>query len=267
VVKGIERLSQGLQPDFWRFVDNDMRRIEKGSSSPEWAKAGPEAKLTQFDVPQGSGGQQTLITAGYTFPEVGGTGVIAYAVYADGSIETSVKYDFSKRQKGISPPLRIGMELKIPHQFENWQWYGLGPDPTYIDRAYEPLGIYKTTVDEAWVDYSRPQENGNRHGTRWGAFLDENNNGLLFVSKANHLSMGARYYSKDTMFENEYSFQMERSEDIFLNVDLLQRGIGDGWNGGVSNEFKLLDKTYEYEFLMVPVTNESIDKLVEKHFG
>ena len=267
MVNGIERLSRGLQPDFWRFVDNDIRRIAKKGSSIEWADAGPEAKLTQFDVKQGSDGKPTVVTAGYDFPEVGGSGVITYAVYADGSIETGVKYDFSKRKKGISPPLRIGMELKIPPQFGNWQWYGPGPDPTYIDRAYEPLGIYQTTVDEAWVDYSRPQENGNRHDARWGAFLDENNNGILFIGKGNHLSMGARHYSKKTMFENEYSFQMDRSEDIFVNVDLLQRGIADGWNGGVSSEFKLSDKTYEYKFLMVPVTNESIDKVVGKDFG
>ena len=266
-VKGIERLSHGLQPDFWRFVDNDMNRFKKGSSSLEWADAGPEAKVSGFDVKPGSATAPTTVTVTFTFPEVGGSGVVSYAVQGNGSIETTVNYDFSERLQGISPPLRIGMELQIPQQFEHWQWYGPGPEPTYIDRTYESLGIYRTTVDEAWVDYSRPQENGNRHNSRWSAFLDKDNNGILFVGKGNHLSMGARHYSKDTMFENEYSFQMDRSEDIFLNVDLLQRGIGDGWNGGVSNELKLVEETYEYRFLMVLVTNESIDKLVEKHFG
>ena len=122
-------------------------------------------------------------------------------------------------------------------------------------------------MDDAWVDDSRPQETGNRHNTRWGAFLDANNNGILLIGKGNHLSMGARHYSKDTMFKNEYSFQMDRSEDIFLNVDLLQRGVGDGWNGNVSTEFKLQDETYKYRFLMVPITHESIDNRVGKQFG
>ncbi|MEO0454723.1 MAG: glycoside hydrolase family 2 TIM barrel-domain containing protein, partial [Verrucomicrobiota bacterium] len=266
-VKGIERISRGLEPDFWRFVDNDLRRIAKKGTSIEWSKAGPDAQVSSVEVKEGGANAPVVVVVSYAFPEVGGSGFVSYAIQGDGSIETKVEYDLSERIEGISPPMRIGMELKIPQQFEKWQWYGRGPDPTYIDREYEPLGIYETTVDGAWVDYSRPQENGNRHGTRWGAFLDQSQNGILFIGKGNLLSMGARHYSKETMFESEYSFQMDRSDDIFVNVDFLQRGIGDGWNGGVSKEFKLTEKTYEYSFLMVPITGESTDLPVKNYFG
>lgn len=265
--KGVERLAQGLQPDFWRFVDNEMRRFAKGNSSREWEKAGPDAQVTRFDVKAASAGEPTTIQVGYSFPEVGCTGEITYSVNGDGSIETQVKYDLSKRPKKISPPMRIGMELKLPEAFEQWQWYGLGPEPTYPDRKYEPLGIFETTVDGAWVDYSRPQENGNHHDTRWSAFLDNGGTGILFIGKDSPLSMGARHYSKETMFKSEYSFQMDRSEDIFVNVDLVQRGVADGWNGGVPKEFELQAKTYAYSFLMVPITQEPIQNAVTRYFG
>ncbi len=36
-----------------------------------------------------------------------------------------------------------------------------------IDRAFERIGVYKSTVDAEWVEYMRPQENGNKVDVRW----------------------------------------------------------------------------------------------------
>ena len=75
-VEGMERLSRGLQPDFWRFVDNDMRRFEKKSSSIEWAQAGPAATVDQVEVQPASSGEAVTIQVNYSFPAVGGRGEV-----------------------------------------------------------------------------------------------------------------------------------------------------------------------------------------------
>ena len=50
---------------------------------------------------------------------------------------------------------------------ERIAWYGRGPAETYIDRAFERVGVYSSTVADQWVEYSRPQENGNKTDVRW----------------------------------------------------------------------------------------------------
>lgn len=67
--------------------------------------------------------------------------------------------------------------MLLPKEFDNIEYYGRGPMPTYQDRIYERIGIYKITVNGMWVDYSDPQENGNRTGVRWVALTNEEGRG------------------------------------------------------------------------------------------
>ena len=67
---------------------------------------------------------------------------------------------------------RFGTELVVSAGLENLAWYGRGPKETYIDRQFERVGVYRSTVDDEWVDYSQPQENGNKTDVRWVALTN-----------------------------------------------------------------------------------------------
>ena len=62
---------------------------------------------------------------------------------------------------------RFGTELVVAPGLENITWYGRGPKETMTDRKFERIGVYSSTVDKEWVDYMRPQENGNKTDVRW----------------------------------------------------------------------------------------------------
>jgi beta-galactosidase len=111
-------------------------------------------------------------------------------------------------------------------------------------------------VDGQWVDYSRPQANGNKTGVRWAALTDEKGHGLLISSMDAPLSIDARHYSTQTMRESDYNFKMERSEDIFLNIDAGQSGVGgiNSWGAKPLDKHRLLEKTYNYTYRLLPVT-------------
>ena len=48
------------------------------------------------------------------------------------------------------------------------RWYGRGPIENYSDRqAAAPVGVYAATVNELYVPYVMPQENGYRTDVRW----------------------------------------------------------------------------------------------------
>ena len=76
---------------------------------------------------------------------------------------------------------RFGTELILGAGLEQLAWYGRGPHETYIDRQFERVDVYRSTVDEEWVDYSRPQENGNKTDVRWVALTNPHGVGLLAV--------------------------------------------------------------------------------------
>ena len=74
---------------------------------------------------------------------------------------------------------RVGMELVVSPGLEKMAWYGRGPAATYVDRQFERVGVYSSTVTDEWVDYSRPQENGNKTDVRWVALTNDAGVGLL----------------------------------------------------------------------------------------
>jgi beta-galactosidase len=114
---------------------------------------------------------------------------------------------------------------------ENIEWYGRGPIETYIDRPFERVGVYKSTVTKEWVDYMRPQENGNKTDVRWVALTNAQGVGLLAVGEA-PLSVGAKHFPKEDIERAAYTFQMTPRPEIYLNLDARQMGVGgiDSWS-------------------------------------
>jgi vacuolar-type H+-ATPase subunit D/Vma8 len=50
----------------------------------------------------------------------------------------------------------------MPREYEQLTWYGRGPWDNYPDRKVScPIGLWKSTVSEQYVDYPRPQDSGN----------------------------------------------------------------------------------------------------------
>ncbi|MCP4756992.1 MAG: DUF4981 domain-containing protein, partial [Proteobacteria bacterium] len=63
---------------------------------------------------------------------------------------------------------RVGVSLTLNSGYESLVWFGRGPHENYCDRnAGVAVGRYSSTVDEQYVPYILPQENGNKTETRW----------------------------------------------------------------------------------------------------
>jgi beta-galactosidase len=139
----------------------------------------------------------------------------------------------------------------------NLAWYGRGPVETYIDRQFERVGVYRSTVDQQWVDYSRPQENGNKTGVRWVALTNAQGVGLLAVG-APVLSVGARHYTQEEIDRAGYTFQMQRHPQVYLNLDWKQMGVGgiDSWS---ANAYPMppyripAGQSYSFKYRLSPI--------------
>jgi len=245
---GTELVERGFIPEFYRALTDNDRPSHKKFSNPKYAEAGWKIQSCKAER---KASDAVLVTVLATLPGSLGSVRVDYCVYGDGGMEVTYGYSPVLGKKG---PLRVGLEMVLPPGMDQVEYYGRGPEPTYIDRAFERIGIYRNTVDGMWVDYSEPQENGNRQDVRWVVLRNDDGSGWLFGG-APTLAFAARHYSRDEILKAKHSFQMERSDGVYLNMDQIQSGVGGNtsWGATPLRDYQLQIKPYRYSFRMIPV--------------
>ena len=84
--------------------------------------------------------------------------------------------------------LESGYVSEAPANVNQLEYFGRGPEENYCDRNNGTLvGHYKSTAEQQYVPYVRPQENGHKTETRWLALTDKNGKGLLFIADSNFM--------------------------------------------------------------------------------
>jgi beta-galactosidase len=236
--RNVRLLTRGPLPDFWRApTDNDIgawKAIGPGAARrPEldwtlWREAGPAwrvtgSKLDRIDA------STARITVNAELPLAAASYTLTYTIHGSGDVVVEASYKPGAKKLAMMP--RFGVELVAAAGLEKLQWFGRGPAETYIDRNFERIGLYSSTVDAEWVDYSKPQENGNKTDVRWIALTNEKGFGLL-AAGAEPLGARATRYAKSDVESAEYSFQLPRRAEIYLNLDHKQMGVGgiDSWS-------------------------------------
>ena len=203
-----------------------------------------------------------------------------------------------RAKKRVLEVPRIGVRFRIPASMNNITYFGRGPEENYIDRYKGTIvGLYETTAEDMYVEYSRPQENGHRTDTRWMAATDAEGNGLMIKGGGQFGTFGfnslrnsvedfdgeeadAPYQwtnftpeevanRDDSKAANRLRKQTHISDISPRNfvevcVDLKQQGVAgyDSWGSRPIAEATIYsDQDYEFSFSIVPVSDK---KDVEK---
>ena len=271
--RGKELLKKGPEPDFWRPpTDNDYgygmdRRLGV------WKKAGEKTTVRKASISQPEMGK-VVVTFEYDIPGNNGEKIAGYvSTYTIlGSADIIIRNQFSKVSESIPEIPRMGMQMQLPEEFMNLKWLGRGPHENYADRkSSADVGLYESTVDDQYVPYIRPQENGYKTDTRWLTLTDDSGEGILisgnplicFAALKNvhddFESPGRlSQYRKDAKSANTHTNDVKPLELVNLNVDLGQMGVGgdDSWGAMIHTQYRLLDRRYEYSFRIRPVVKE-----------
>jgi beta-galactosidase len=247
--KGKNLLLSGPRPDFWRApTDNDY-----GNQMPEkcavWKEAGKSKTLKSFKVSNQK--QSIIVTADYALNSVSADYQVIY-ILSSGGIQVNVSY---KSDADLPEIPRFGMQMTLPAEFENIEYYGRGPLENYPDRNTASfLGIYKNTVSNFGYEYIRPQENGNRTDVRWLTLTDKDGFGLKIKGTQPLNVKAAHNTAEDLDFgitkKNTHPCDITPRKEVFLNVDLTQRGVGgdNSWGALPHKPYLLLNKTYQYGY-------------------
>ncbi len=260
-------LERGPQPDFWRaMTDNDQgawRRIQPSvEENPSrdiaiWREQGSAWKIRDVQI-QSIDDRSAAVTVTGDLATVGAEYTMIYTIFGSGDVIVEAGYLPAGKEIPMMP--RFGMELILAPGFEDIAWYGRGPVPTYIDRDFERIGVYTSTVDEEWNEFSKPQENSNKVEVRWAALVNKNGIGLVAIGSP-LLSVSAYHYPKGEISRADYTFRMTRRPQIYLNLDLKQMGVGgvDSWtpNAYPLEPYRIRgDQSYTYRYRLAPFSGD-----------
>jgi beta-galactosidase len=261
---GVTLLDRGPIPDFWRaMTDNDLgawkamvgaaRRDPKLDISV-WRHAGPSWSVKSVTARRVNDGTAEVVVQA-DLPLAGAKYAVTYTIQADGEIGVDASFTPGTTPLAMMP--RFGMQLVVAPGFEHIKWLGRGPAETYIDRQFERIGTYASTVREQWVEYSRPQANGNKTDARWVSLTNDAGAGLMAIGDPT-LSVGAMHATHEELEQAGYTFQIPAHQETYLNLDLKQMGAGgiDSWspNAWPMPAYRIAsDQAMRYRYRLVPI--------------
>jgi beta-galactosidase len=310
-VRGTEYFHEnfGVQPNFWRAPnDNDY-----GSGAPNrlqiWKQSSKNFYVT--DVKTSSEGNEKIVEATYLLA-AGNLYKVRYTIFPSGILKVAVDFlSTGMQEKQIaaseatlmatfSPEVsatrkassvlnvpRIGVRFRLPVTMNKVTYFGRGPGENYIDRASgSKVGLYRTTAEDLYFPYVRPQENGHRTDTRWVA-LTNGQMGLLIVADStigfNALRNSVEDFDSEEATHRPYQWNNFNSEEIaarsemkaknnrprqthinditprnFVEVciDMKQQGVAgyNSWGARPLPEYSLpANRNYHWGFTFVPI--------------
>jgi len=252
---GKSLIREGPRPEFWRApTENDF-----GNGMPErcamWHNFGDELAL-QTLVPVQTG-DHTMLLAEYIHPQNGSNYTVSY--HFNGAGEVLVQASFRPSENGFPEVPRFGMRMVLPGRMDSLEYFGRGPHENYIDRNHSAMvGHYRSTVEEQYVPYISTGENGNRTEVRWLVLKDGQGCGLKVKGQPT-IDFSALHYSREQLDREQrdgtHTIDLERSEEVFLNVDWRQMGVGgdNAWGARPHAEYTLRAIPMGYSYVLSPV--------------
>lgn len=155
---------------------------------------------------------------------------------------------------------KFGMQMMLPKEYSNMQWYGRGPSENYWDRKDAAfVGIYDKTVDEQFGNYVRPQETGNKTDVRWIKLTNGSGKGLM-IEGDTVLNVSVRHFLDEDLDDgiekqNSHPGELKQRDLTTLSIDLEQTGVGgiNSWGTWPLEKYRLEYKDYSYSFVIRPV--------------
>jgi beta-galactosidase len=280
--EGEELLLQGPVPNFWRApIDNDLGNYNYKRAGV-WRNAGPDRELSAVEVLRDDPGQVRILFA-FNLKDAEGKSMARYnSVYTvNGLGEVSISNDMEMIVEKFPDLPRFGMNMIMPVAFDRLSWLGRGPHESYWDRKTSAfVDIYSASVADQYWPYIRPQENGNKEDVRWLALTNAAGTGIIFRGKplinfsTHHMLMEDFESTERTDGRQSsgvkplqrHTIDVVPRELTSVNIDYKQMGVGgdNSWGARTHPEYRLSDNKYSYTFRMIPVSDFSINKVLDE---
>jgi beta-galactosidase len=233
---GRELIERAPRLIFWRAETDNDHGNRHGFGHAVWAGA------SRYQTVAGCAVDPDPATPGVTWrfalPGVPVEATVAYRFAADGTLHVEAAMPPAP---GLAELPLFGLQFTLAPVLDRFRYYGLGPDETQIDRCRGGrLGLWSETVAGNLTPYLRPQECGNRVGTRFAEVTDAAGRGLRFAAVDVPFEFQALPW---TPFELEAARHVEDLPPIrrtVVRIASWQMGVGgdDSWGAPVAARYR-----------------------------
>lgn len=149
---------------------------------------------------------------------------------------------------------RVGIRFEVAKAFDQFEWFGLGPDESYPDRkGAQTVEVWHSSIEEQYHPYVRPQEYGAHEETRWARLLTEAGAGLQFSFPA-PLNFTARPHHDADLNQAETLAQLKTAGTTEVHIDAALRGLGTAACGpDALPQFHVGPGTYAFRWVLQAV--------------
>jgi beta-galactosidase len=255
-----------LRPNFWRPpVDNDygagiQRRLAV------WKDATTNPGLLTISV-DSTGGEYAVSSTHdlgdanaklhlvYEFGDSGEV-LVTQSMKVNGPIPSAEEAD-RKRDGTVYLP-KFGMQVVLPEEFSEVEYYGRGPHENYADRNYSSrIGTYRQTVEEQYFPYVRPQETGNKSDVRWFSVLTADIG--LRIESDKPINVTTRSFLDNDLDggkekQQSHAAKLQPRPFTVVSIDYKQMGVGgiESWGAWPLSQYRLLYGDYSYRLKIFP---------------
>lgn len=237
--QGLELINAGAGPilNAWRApTDNDrhivtkwraagLDRLVQRTAAVKLEQLAPQACRVTIEAVLGAAALVPAFYCTYTYTLLGSGDVV---------IQTRIK---PRAELSYLP--KIGLQLRLAGVLNNLAWFGRGPHESYCDRKEStPVGLYQGTVQQQYVPYVKPQENGNKTDVLWATLTNVRGMGLLASTlpgrtwgvvdtvTAGGLNVSANHYTTQGFAQAMHTPDLKRLDLTELNLDYAVGGLG-----------------------------------------
>jgi beta-galactosidase/beta-glucuronidase len=244
--KGRQLIGAGPEPQFWRApTSNDgpypvAKRPAKlnpnAKFTAQWIACGLDElkdELVSIDHELLAG--KAVVTVKRHLASTDGQTVfdvtLVHTFDSKGGMLLETEITPSGRQP-VSLP-RAGLQFRLPRAFDRVEWFGRGPGESYPDRkSGMPLGRYSGRVEDQFVNYPVPQENGNKSEVRWLEMKTDDGLGLLVTADRPLNFTASRYETRDLAMAR-HTFELRPHGYIVLHLDYGMGPLGNASCGNI----------------------------------
>lgn len=130
---------------------------------------------------------------------------------------------------------RFGIRLFMPQSFSTVEYFGYGPNESYIDKHQSSwVGKFTDSVSRMHEDYIQPQENSSHFGCKYVQV----SNGEVSVkfTSGSEFSFNASEYTQEELAGKRHNYELEKSGSSVICIDSRMSGVGSNSCGPALSE-------------------------------
>lgn len=248
--KGKELLKSEVKLNFWRALTDNDRGNKQEVRCATWKKAGDYAWQGIDMNSIENDGKTVKIVVNFAVPtEPSCKGQLIYRISGKG---IHIDYTFTPHESLPEIP-EISMIFPLKRDYDFLSYLGKGPHENYIDRDRSAdIGVYRTDIDNLYVNYQKPQEHGERCGVRYATLSGTRK--ITFEADT-EMEFNVCPWNAETLENTGHKHELPESDTLFVRAIARQMGVGgyDSWGAHTLDEYKnKTDREYSYGFSIIP---------------